>query len=378
MIDRDFYDVNFLDFGLVLLYILFILMYTRKYNGLQWQIKILASVIGAVHILMSVVNYTISLGGQSDSKGYFKNSFNSDLFSVLHLGDGVRFISQLIYPFTNIIGVSYLGSDLIFSALSLLGIYKLYDVSLSVLGGWNKWLLIFLLPSIHFWTGYIGKDALVFFAISTFVYNAYFRKNYLHYILAVFLLMFARFYILTFVSFAFILTLVFLSNKIKVFLKILIGILSSVAAIFFIPFFFKVVGIAPGEDINKRKELITTSNMEGGSGIDLTDSSFFYKVFSYLFRPYFFEATSITTLMAAIENIIWMILFFLIISNLKKIIKGQDTLFWFCIVAFFCIVLPGAFLLSNLGIASRVKIQIIPFLFYVFFMMIRRQKSKLI
>lgn len=373
MSSNELFANNILDASIILIYLFLVFFSSRKYGVMSWKIQYLAVGIGLLHLIMSVVFTYYSLGTPSDSKGYFRNSVQHNVWESFGFGDGTVFISQLIYPFTKGLGVSYLGSNLLFSMLSLWGVYRLYDVSLGILKKWTPWFMIFLIPSMHFWTGFLGKDALVFFGIASLVYNAFFRKKLIHYILPVFFIMFARFYILVFLAAGFLFALVILSNKIKIYQKVIIAIGGLVAMVYLSPFFFSVVGIKETDKLSERREVILQANMEGGSGIDLSNSNLAVRFFSYLFRPFVFEAHSFTSLMAAIENILWLILFFIVIRNFRKIMKNQDTLFWFCISAFFTVLLPAAYLLSNLGIAARQKIMVVPFLFYIFFMVLRRR-----
>ena len=372
MMDLSFNLFNFLDLSIIILYLLILFVMSSKYNGGDYYFKYLAVSIGILHLLMSLLFTSYSVNNPSDSIVYFRKSQAINIWDTFGIGDGTDFISQVIFPFTYFVKGSYTGSNLVFSMISLVGVYRLFSVITVLLKSWSWWLLLFLLPSMHFWTGFLGKDALIFFGITTIVYNIFFRKDISHYILPIIMIVLSRFYIAVFLSIGLVLAIVFLSKNVKFFTKISIGIISSVIMTLLSPYFFSVVGVGSASNIENRREAILKANLEGGSGIDLSNSNLLVRLFSYLFRPFVFEAHSFTSLMASFENILWMIMFYLIIRNFKTIAKNQNVLFWFCITSFITILLPASYILSNLGIASRQKIMIFPFLIYIFFCVVQR------
>lgn len=365
--DYTFNLFNILDVSIILLYMLVIFILSARYGAEDYIFKNLAVSLGIVHLLMSLLFTFYSVNNPADSVVYFRKSQSPEVWESFGIGDGTDFISQLIYPFTYFLKVSYIGSNLIFSLISLVGLYRLYHVVTVMVSSWSWWLLLFLLPSMHFWTGFLGKDALIFFGITSIIYNIFFKKNALHYLLPIIIIVLTRFYIAVFLSVGIVLAVVFLSRSVKFSSKIIVGIISSIAMTYLAPFFFTVVGVGSASNIESRRDVILKANLEGGSGIDLSNSNLLVRFLSYLFRPFVFEARSFTSLMAAFENILWVIMFYFIIKHFKVAAKNQTILFWFCITSFITILLPAAYILSNLGIASRQKIMILPLLLYVFF-----------
>lgn len=365
--DYTFNLFNILDVSIILLYMLVIFILSARYDAEDYIFKNLAVSLGIVHLLMSLLFTFYSVNNPADSVVYFRKSQSPEVWESFGIGDGTDFISQLIYPFTYFLKVSYIGSNLIFSLISLVGLYRLYHVVTVMVSSWSWWLLLFLLPSMHFWTGFLGKDALIFFGITSIIYNIFFKKNALHYLLPIIIIVLTRFYIAVFLSVGIVLAVVFLSRSVKFSSKIIVGIISSIAMTYLAPFFFTVVGVGSASNIESRRDVILKANLEGGSGIDLSNSNLLVRFLSYLFRPFVFEARSFTSLMAAFENILWVIMFYFIIKHFKVAAKNQTILFWFCITSFITILLPAAYILSNLGIASRQKIMILPLLLYVFF-----------
>lgn len=365
--DLIFNLYNILDLSILTVYLLFILISSSSYNSDDYYFKFLAIGIGILHLLMSLLFTSYSISNPADSMVYYRKSQLPEIWNSFGIGDGTEFISQLNFPFRYYLDGSYFGSNLLFSLISLVGIYKLFSIAVHTVRSWSPWLLLFLLPSMHFWTGFIGKDALIFFGITAILYNIYFNKNPIHYLLPIIIIVLTRFYIAVFLSIGLILAMVFLSKNVKFFSKVIIGSVSAVGMTALSPYFFSVVGVGSTSNIENRREVILKANLEGGSGIDLSDSNLVVRFFSYLFRPFIFEAHSFTSLMAAFENILWIIMFYFIVKKFRYISSNQNVMFWFCVSSFFVILLPAAYILSNLGIASRQKIMILPLLLYVFY-----------
>lgn len=367
-------DKNILDIVVVLIYVIIIVFLSNKFK-VNNKIQRLAYLIGILHFVMAFVFYWYSLNHDADARGYYLSSLSPNSW-VNFASTGTALIGQLIHPFTYYFGLSYLSSNLMISIISLLGVYKLYHISLSVSNyKWTNWFYIFLLPSVHFWTGFLGKDAIVFFAITYLLHNYYFKKDKIYYILPVLILGLVRFYILAFIGIGVIISGVLLTKQLKLVYKILIGIVGVISIIYISPYFFDTVGVDGVEGIEKQREIILNANLIGAGGVDLSDSNMAIRIISYLFRPFLFEANSFTKLMASVENILWLVIFYKIFKNVRFKQGNLSFIFWGSLACIFTIMLPAAFILSNLGIAARQKIMLIPFLYFVFFTLIALQNS---
>ena len=100
----------------------------------------------------------------NDPQNFYNTALNADSWiSVFDVGHG--FISFIIYPFVQL-GIRIELFFLVFSVISYKGFLLLFEL-LKVNEYRNKSAIFilgfFLIPSIHFWTVFLGKDPLVFF-----------------------------------------------------------------------------------------------------------------------------------------------------------------------------------------------------------------------
>lgn len=326
------------------------------------------------HLLFTYLYYVYSLNNIADSTLYYISAHSSySSWSETSFVNGTAFIELLLFPLIHYFGLTYFACFFIFSFFSLLGIFKLFKIVLDI----NRfrvsnWYYLFLLPGLHFWTVAVGKDSLIFYAICSLLYCYYFKKKWFNYIIPMLLIGIIRFYIFAFIGVALFLSLLFLSKKIKIRGKIFLGLVFAVCIFLISPYFFKSINVDGVKSIAEQQQIIAAANMGGGGAIDLTNSNIIVKFLSYLFRPLIFEARNVQGLFAAFENIIWMVIFYKLFIGIKRkaLFKDHETFFWFSFTSILTIALPAAYILSNLGIASRQKVMVIPFLFVTLFMII--------
>ena len=117
------------------------------------------------------------------------------------------------------------------------------------------------------------------------------------------------------------------------------------------------------------------ANVEGGAGIDLKDANLIVKWFSYMFRPFVFEARNPMFLVSALENLVWLYIFFIIIRGLFFDKIKTNYILWSYIGIILTCTLPLAYTLANFGISMRQKIMIFPFFLILFFIVKKSRKS---
>ena len=118
--------------------------------------------------------------------------------------------------------------------------------------------------------------------------------------------------------------------------------------------------------------------MEGGAGdIDLTQMSLPLQLFSYLFRPLPFEARSLTSLAASLDNLI--LLFIFVLGGWKmltmrdiKFSENRQFLWIFSISSWSILAVTTA----NLGISVRQKWMFTQMLIYLLNSVIGRKRKQ--
>ena len=368
-------EINILDYVLILLYVLYILKQFSVYTKINQKIGIFSLVMGLVHFIITFASYGFILGSVADAKHYYSESVSITDWGLSYLSNGTSFIVFLNYMLVQWFQLSFLGCFLVFSFVSYLGCLRLFDVIIDLTDRkYNVSYLLLLLIGTHFWTVSIGKDALMFYAMCCLCYNIYFDKPRSHYILPFLLIGFIRIHILILLLVGGGISYVFTNKKIKMQTKLIFAGLVFGILIFLIPIFLTKMEINNIAEAENKMQASMNSNKEGGAGIDLKDANLIVKWFSYMFRPFVFEARNPMFFLSALENLVWLYIFYIIIKNLIKN-KTRNYIVWsyICIIVF-C-TLPLAYTLANFGISMRQKIMIYPFFVSLFFIMKNKQKS---
>ena len=102
-----------------------------------------------------------------DSADYYRSAGELNEFILGQRGVLVESITWFLIHYLKL---SFLGCNFFFSLLGLLGWYFLVLVLIDICKQWSKWFLFLLLPELHFWTCFLGKDSLIFFSICAVVY----------------------------------------------------------------------------------------------------------------------------------------------------------------------------------------------------------------
>ena len=369
-------ETNILDYVLILLYVLYILKQFSVYTKINQKIGIFSLVMGLVHFIITFASYGFILGSVADAKHYYSESVSITDWGLSYLSNGTSFIVFLNYMLVQWLQLSFLGCFLVFSFISYLGCLKLFDVIIDLTDRkYNVSYLFLLLIGTHFWTVSLGKDALMFYAMCCLCYNIYFDKPRSHYILPLMLIGFIRLHVLIFVLVGGGVSYVFTNKKIKTQTKFVFAGLVLGVLLFLIPFFLKEIAVTNISDIEGKLQSSMNANVEGGAGIDLKDANLIVKWFSYMFRPFVFEARNPMFLVSALENLVWLYIFFIIIRGLFFDKIKTNYILWSYIGIILACTLPLAYTLANFGISMRQKIMIFPFFLILFFIVKKSRKS---
>ena len=369
-------ETNILDYVLILLYVLYILKQFSVYTKINQKIGIFSLVMGLVHFIITFASYGFILGSVADAKHYYSESVSITDWGLSYLSNGTSFIVFLNYMLVQWLQLSFLGCFLVFSFISYLGCLRLFDVIIDLTDrSYNVSYLLLLLIGTHFWTVSLGKDALMFYAMCCLCYNIYFDKPRSRYILPLMLIGFIRLHVLIFVLVGGGVSYVFTNKKIKTQTKFVFAGLVLGALLFLIPFFLKEIAVTNISDIEGKLQSSMNANVEGGAGIDLKDANLIVKWFSYMFRPFVFEARNPMFLVSALENLVWLYIFFIIIRGLFFDKIKTNYILWSYIGIILACTLPLAYTLANFGISMRQKIMIFPFFLILFFIVKKSRKS---
>ncbi|HLF46121.1 MAG TPA: hypothetical protein VI548_06830 [Chitinophagaceae bacterium] len=308
--------------------------------------------------------YENKFGGFLDSHNSWWNDLKNNMF--------VKLLSLInIFSFGN-----YYTNVIFYSFISLFGPIAFFRVMNDVYPGKKliTLLAVFLIPSFAYWTSGIHKDGLVFLAISLIVYHFYFGlKEKAFSFLRVVIIFISLLIILSFRNYVFVILVPALSAwyLVYVFPKRKITVFFSVYSVSVL-LFFTLHYISPSFDlpqavINKQKAFF---QLQGNSSI--TPAVLEPRPFSFLknlphalsatiLRPYPADAKHLLSLAAAIETIIFLLLFICFLIWRKGSPQSKGFL-WFCVFFSFSFLLTIGYTVNFLGAIVRYRSIVIPFL----------------
>lgn len=355
-------------------------------------------VLGLGHMLMTILGifYIYSFGGDSLSYWNLTADVSQEAESWMeYWGYNTFFIQWLNFLPAKVLGLHYVTGCLIYSLLSYQGFLWLLSASQpfylkikeSIAWMSTAFLLLFFLPSFHFWTGIVGKEALLWFLIMG-VLRYYLKKEWLLFFFFAFLSVWIRpvaglvilgFYILHFLIWG------DLTNRGKVIFG-MAGIAFFVIGFWLLAY---ITGISQFslEMVRKFSEgqYLFLSGFHASSELPVQMMSLGEILFAVAFRPFPGEIPTLWGFFSGIENVIIFLLAFgiLFLVSFQSNKKGQLG-FWLLVLGSVLIYLLSIALSVNvLGIMIRLKILFMPFLmwagfhgWFLFFYQIKRSRVK--
>jgi len=312
-----------------------------------------------MHFAMTLLQYYLSLSGNFDSKVFYQRALDAEnITSLFKIGS--RSISFFIYPLVKI-GVDFISISFIYSLIGFIGyvIYLRLSYELSIKNKFSRVILLifFLFPSIHFWTGSLTKESILF-TLLVIIYREIKIKNTLTITVLVCLLLtlFIRPYIALISLF---LLIIFYFNRFSKKTKIISCGLLAISGYLLLKF-LKITSLS---SISKNYEyIIDYASRSGNSSIDLANSNYIERMVLTLFRPLFFDAKTFNHFIVSVENLFWLFIVVLLFWNfrlLKNILLKKSNLYLVSFVvstmAFFSIYM------YNLGLANRMRVMFIPY-----------------
>jgi len=361
-----------MDFLIVILVVAVGMGVTNSYRSVL-PVKELANLkrLFLYHLLFGVY-YCFFVKG--DAIGYWavaQEMTSEDFYKYLGLEKGTYFLFALNYFPAKVLGLSYFSGTMLYTLLGFIGLSYFYVIAYQTvptnpkIGNYYLFPLVFFMPNLHFWSCGVGKDTLLFLCIGMFAYGLMQPfKRILLLVLALGLSNFIRPHITLFLLVAFGLSFVF-SSKVsgakRVFLSlVLIGI-----GIVILPSVMEFAKIEEatidGFEAFADKKADLLSRGSTGSRIDISSYPFPLKVFTFLFRPLFFDINGIPAAIASFENLALLVITVNIFRN-KPVQLFKSSPFVIKGLVIFLMIGTLAFSqsLGNLGIMIRMRNMFLP------------------
>lgn len=240
--------------------------------------------------------------------------------------------------------------------------------------------LILFLPNLHFWTASLGKGALIFLGLMLFGYAISKPKRRLIILLIGSVLVFyIRPHI--FLNLAIGSVLGFLTGVGKVSWRHKsIGVVVCVLTLIILQnSILSVVNLENSNNLISDFLKFTSNRADylsnSGSGLNMTGYSLLEKIFGFWFRPLFFDAPGVLGIIVSLENLIYILLFLIIIKlNFFKFIRLAPVNVKMSLALFLNTSFVMTFVMSNLGIIIRQKSMIMYFIFFVIYYYLAYEK----
>lgn len=326
-----------------------------------------------MHFAVTIIQYKWSFTSHFDSTSFYERAVSStSWFSLFKTGNIA--MSFLCYPFTNL-GLSYFSVSLLFSFFSYLG-YLIYFriITKKIVSGvsWKLMLIIFFLfPSIHFWTGFLTKEAILFLVLAL-VYqqlNKYKSITLLVLLGVVFMLLIRPYLALIILG---VLGLVYFDSFSKWY-KIASAFVGALSVYLLIKF-LKIKSFDSFQE--NYSNLIKYADRAGNSSIDLGNSNYAERMLLVLFRPFFIDAKTVLQFFVSLENLITLLVLIGVIA-LRKQLQAilSYKVYRFIILYIIILVLFFSIYMYNMGLANRMRVMFIPYFFILMFSLLNHRAS---
>lgn len=298
------------------------------------------------------------------------------------------FVFFVNYPLSRVMGLDFWTGTFIYASVSAWAFVLLFLAGKSLfrnskikVGSISLWPGILLLPSLHFWSSGIGKDSLVFLFMAMFFYGIRDLRKYVYLVgISVVLLYHVRPH-MAFIALLSTSIMLMIDGKLHFSYKLIFFVM---AAFGFYAIYEEVLAFLKIEELtteNLEDMFNTTSgNLSyGRSFVDMSGYPYPLKLFTFWYRPLFFDAHNFSSLINSIENAICLALTVIVFSKVNPLkgYKQAPNEVKIMLLTFLLASIAFAGALSNFGIIVRMKnMTFVYFLFFLVFCLDRINWTK--
>jgi hypothetical protein len=235
--------------------------------------------------------------------------------------------------------------------------------------GYDLITIFFFLPNLHFWSSSFGKGSIIFLGIGVFFYGiSKLHSRWLAVVIGGLIIYHVRPHIMLVILVSSAMGFMFTTKGVSTLLRTVFLIGVGVAFYFIYADVLTLVGIEEDQFATQSFGLThrATELTKATSGFDITSYSLPMQVFTFLYRPLFFDAPGALGLIVSFENAFYLLITFKILSlrGIKYLITS-NFLVKTCLFSFLTITIALAQISGNLGLAMRQKSQAIPLFLFV-------------
>lgn len=377
----------------------FFLLIFLSLAGLSWisRLKIrypfldarLLNRLMAFHFVMTLAYYGYALFNRSDSRSYYRrvvqDARGEGWFDFY--GTSTTFIEFIAYPFIKLGGLSYESLMVLFSSFGFIGFVYFYiffreNIKFRhTLFGYDLLTIIFFLPNLHFWSASLGKGSIIFLGLALFFFGvSKMQSRWIAIVVGGLIVYHVRPHIMLVVLVSTMLGFVFSTRQMSTTWRVIfLGV--AIAAFFYIyKDVLTLVGldedglVTQGLDLSSRARELSNAS----SGVDISQYNLLMQVFTFLYRPLFFDAPGILGYMVSFENIFYLLISFKLISRISGIafLFTGGFLVKSAFLSFITVSVALAQIAGNLGLAMRQKSQVMILFLFVVLAFLDSEKKK--
>lgn len=297
------------------------------------RVKIVYMVmIYLIHVAASVVYFRRALDNNADSALYYYDPYQNyqDGFAL-----GTQGIIYVVQYLKDTFGGTYLDYYLLFQAIGFLGITVMLRIFEEIhdelrIPHAPYFYALIAVPSLHFWSSAIGKDAPFVLATSLALWAAMKLPSRTKALIAALLLMlFIRPHVAVVAGAALSLAVI-VGKGIAVYMRVALFVIAVAGTFLAVTMLQSTysVDITSAEGIGQqfeRVELVLNSEEAGTTAVS---GNFAIRLLSLLFRPLFFDATELFALVASVENILVIAVVLLLVIRVRDVFQLFRNVFF--------------------------------------------------
>ena len=385
---EQFYDIAQAIFLIPFLYLLtqYIFKQLRKKHDF-FSVKLM-NILFFYHLAFGAAYYIYALFNRSDSFRYYNVPQKEGKNWLDFFGTETTIIDFISYPFINGLGFSYEMMMLLFTWIGFLGFVYAYlffkeniPLNVKVFKKVDLLTLILFLPNMHFWTASLGKGAPIFLGLMLFAYAILKPQTRVWGLIIGSLIVFAiRPHVFLILAGGAVIG--FMTGNSSISWKHKTAFcLAAITGLFLVQDqILAVVNLNDSENLIGDFIEFTTARSasldNAGSGVNMAGYSLPEKIFTFWFRPLFFDSPSILGIIVSVENLIYLLLFLKLFKrNFFKFLKNAPVNVKMSLVVFLTTSFAMTFVMSNLGIIIRQKSMIMYFLFFVIYHFLASERT---
>jgi hypothetical protein len=381
---------------ILLFYVLSLPVLQRMQQRFPWFSLRLMKNLYWYHILLAVVYYVIAINSASDSFAYYQRpqEVYGGWFSVY--GTGTTFIDFAGFPFINYLGFSYEMMMVLFAWLGYWGFVYFYIFFSENIQhkhyfyGMDLITLVIFLPNMHYWTTSLGKGSIIFWGLALCVYGlSRLGKRKMALLTGMAIVYHVRPHIFMVLCIGILLGLFTGRQKVPFYQKLLVLAGSAAALAFLYNDILAFVNLDSEnlvESFDQFSSHRATELAKSTSGVDISQYPLVFKLFTFWFRPLFFDAPGPIGIIVSFENLFYILLAAqLFKSDIIRFFISSTALVKTSIIIFLCTSFALSGTLGNLGIIIRQKSMVMYFFLFVILafldyrkgLRLERQKTRL-